>query len=64
MRANLEAEQVNWLAHQSLRQRLTPYREPAVVRVYRTAGGGFLIRLTVGVLVLVALYQLLMWGLR
>ena len=64
MRANLEAEQVNWLVHQSLRQRLTPYREPAVVRVYRTDGGGFLIRLLVVVLVWVALYQLLMWGLR
>jgi hypothetical protein len=64
MRANLEAEQVNWLVHQSLRQRLTPYREPAVVRAYRTPWGGFVVRLIVTVLVWVSLYHVLIWGLQ
>lgn len=64
MRANLEAEQVNWLVHQSLRNRLTPYREPAVVRVARTPGGRWLF-LMLGVVVSLFLFAtVFVWGMR
>jgi hypothetical protein len=62
MRANLEAEQVNWLVHQSLRQRLTPYRAPVVIRVYRTPGGRWLFHVFAVVTAAIMLYLVFGWG--
>lgn len=64
MRAHLEAEQVNWLAHQALKQRLTPYRAPVVIRVYHTPGGRWLFHVLGVVTLVLMLCAVFGWGLR